>query len=103
VTHLVYSHHHADHAGAAKLLGDNIVRIGHAETRRLLLRDNDATRPAPGSPSRTATRCRSAANGSSWPTTGPTTRRTTSTSISRTTTRSCWSTSSTRDGCPSTT
>jgi NAD(P)-dependent dehydrogenase (short-subunit alcohol dehydrogenase family) len=47
VTHLVYSHHHADHAGAANLFGDDIVRIGHAETRRLLLRDNDANRPAP--------------------------------------------------------
>jgi glyoxylase-like metal-dependent hydrolase (beta-lactamase superfamily II) len=47
VTHLVYSHHHADHAGAANLFGEDIVRIGHAETRRLLLRDNDATRPAP--------------------------------------------------------
>jgi glyoxylase-like metal-dependent hydrolase (beta-lactamase superfamily II) len=47
VTHLVYSHHHADHAGAANLFGDDIMRIGHAETRRLLLRDNDATRPAP--------------------------------------------------------
>ena len=47
VTHLVYSHHHADHAGAANLFGDDVVRIGHAETRRLLLRDNDPTRPAP--------------------------------------------------------
>ncbi|MDX6256687.1 MAG: hypothetical protein QOJ11_3021 [Frankiales bacterium] len=47
VTHLVYSHHHADHTGAANLFGEDIVRIGHAETRRLLLRDNDATRPAP--------------------------------------------------------
>jgi glyoxylase-like metal-dependent hydrolase (beta-lactamase superfamily II) len=47
VTHLVYSHHHADHAGAANLFGDDLVRIGHAETRRLLLRDNDTTRPAP--------------------------------------------------------
>jgi glyoxylase-like metal-dependent hydrolase (beta-lactamase superfamily II) len=47
VTHLVYSHHHADHAGAANLFGDDVVRIGHEETRRLLLRDNDATRPAP--------------------------------------------------------
>jgi glyoxylase-like metal-dependent hydrolase (beta-lactamase superfamily II) len=46
VTHLVYSHHHADHGGAANLFGD-IVRIGHAETRRLLLRDNDVTRPVP--------------------------------------------------------
>jgi len=47
VTHIVYSHHHADHAGAANLFGDEVVRIGHEETRRLLLRDNDPTRPAP--------------------------------------------------------
>lgn len=43
VTHLVYSHHHADHGAAASLF-ENVVRIGHEETRRLLLRDND---PAP--------------------------------------------------------
>jgi glyoxylase-like metal-dependent hydrolase (beta-lactamase superfamily II) len=47
VTHLVYSHHHADHAGAASLFGDDIIRIGHEDTRRLLLRENDPTRPAP--------------------------------------------------------
>jgi glyoxylase-like metal-dependent hydrolase (beta-lactamase superfamily II) len=47
VTHIVYSHHHADHAGAADLFGDDLKRIGHVETRRLLLRDNDRTRPAP--------------------------------------------------------
>jgi glyoxylase-like metal-dependent hydrolase (beta-lactamase superfamily II) len=47
VTHLVYSHHHADHAGASSLFGGNVVRVGHEETRRLLLRDNDPTRPAP--------------------------------------------------------
>ena len=41
VTHLVYSHHHADHTAASSLFGNNVVRIGHAETRRLLLRDND--------------------------------------------------------------
>ncbi|MGW6276962.1 MBL fold metallo-hydrolase [Kribbella sp. NPDC055071] len=46
VTHLVYSHHHADHAGASYLFGD-VVRIGHTETRRLLQRDNDRARPAP--------------------------------------------------------
>jgi glyoxylase-like metal-dependent hydrolase (beta-lactamase superfamily II) len=46
VTHLVYSHHHADHGGAASLF-ENVVRIGHEETRRLLLRDNDPTRPGP--------------------------------------------------------
>jgi glyoxylase-like metal-dependent hydrolase (beta-lactamase superfamily II) len=47
VTHLVYSHHHADHAGAAALFGGDVVRIGHEETRRLLLRDADPARPAP--------------------------------------------------------
>jgi glyoxylase-like metal-dependent hydrolase (beta-lactamase superfamily II) len=47
VTHLVYSHHHADHLGAASLFGDDVVRIGHAETRRLLLGYEDPTRPAP--------------------------------------------------------
>ena len=47
VTYLVYSHHHADHAGAANLFGDALIRVGHEETRRLLLRDDDPTRPAP--------------------------------------------------------
>ncbi len=47
VTHFVYSHHHADHAGAASLFGGEVVRIGHEETKRLLVRDNDPTRPAP--------------------------------------------------------
>jgi glyoxylase-like metal-dependent hydrolase (beta-lactamase superfamily II) len=46
VTHLVYSHHHADHGGAAFLFSD-VVRIGHEETRRLLIRDNDEARPLP--------------------------------------------------------
>ena len=47
VTHLVYSHHHADHLGASSLFGKNVVRIGHTETKRLLARDNDPTRPVP--------------------------------------------------------
>jgi glyoxylase-like metal-dependent hydrolase (beta-lactamase superfamily II) len=47
VTHLIYSHHHADHAGASSLFDPGVVRIGHAETRRLLLRDDDPARPAP--------------------------------------------------------
>ena len=47
VTHLVYSHHHADHGGAASLFGGEVVRIGHEETRRLLLRDDDPARPVP--------------------------------------------------------
>ena len=55
VTHLIYSHHHADHVGASSLFDKNVTRIGHEETRRLLLRDDDPARPAergdvPGSP-----------------------------------------------------
>ncbi len=46
-SHLVYSHHHADHAGAASLFDRDVVRVGHEETRRLLLRDDDPARPAP--------------------------------------------------------
>ena len=44
-THLIYSHHHADHAGASSLFDKNVTRIGHEETRRLLLRDDDPARP----------------------------------------------------------
>jgi glyoxylase-like metal-dependent hydrolase (beta-lactamase superfamily II) len=47
VTHLIYSHHHADHAGASSLFGAGVVRIGHEGTRLLLLRDDDPARPAP--------------------------------------------------------
>jgi glyoxylase-like metal-dependent hydrolase (beta-lactamase superfamily II) len=47
VTHLIYSHHHADHAGASSLFARNVTRIGHEETRKLLLRDDDPARPAP--------------------------------------------------------
>jgi glyoxylase-like metal-dependent hydrolase (beta-lactamase superfamily II) len=47
VTHLVYSHSHADHAGASVLFGPDVVRIGHSECRTLLLRDNDPNRPPP--------------------------------------------------------
>jgi glyoxylase-like metal-dependent hydrolase (beta-lactamase superfamily II) len=49
VTHLIYSHHHADHAGAASLFtrAGDVALIGHEETRDLLLRDADPARPAP--------------------------------------------------------
>ena len=47
VSYLIYSHHHADHAGASSLFETDVVRIGHEETRRLLLRDDDPARPAP--------------------------------------------------------
>src|SRR6266403_4847219 len=46
ITHLVYSHHHADHIGASSLFDRRVTRIGHEDTRRLLLRDDDPTRPA---------------------------------------------------------
>src|SRR5437660_6554266 len=45
VTHLIYSHHHADHVGASSLFDKSVTRIGHEETRRLLLRDDDPARP----------------------------------------------------------
>jgi glyoxylase-like metal-dependent hydrolase (beta-lactamase superfamily II) len=47
VTHIVYSHHHADHVGASSIFGRHVVRVGHAETRRLLDRDNDPAHPIP--------------------------------------------------------
>ena len=47
VTHLIYSHHHADHAGASSLFDHSVTRIGHEDTRKLLLRDDDPARPAP--------------------------------------------------------
>ena len=47
VTYLIYSHHHADHAGASSLFDRGVTRIGHEETRRLLLRDDDPARPPP--------------------------------------------------------
>jgi glyoxylase-like metal-dependent hydrolase (beta-lactamase superfamily II) len=47
VTYLVHTHHHADHGGASSLFGKDVVRIGHEETRRLLLRDDDPARPVP--------------------------------------------------------
>jgi glyoxylase-like metal-dependent hydrolase (beta-lactamase superfamily II) len=45
VSYLVYSHHHADHVGAASLFAKDVTRIGHEETRKLLLRDDDPARP----------------------------------------------------------
>ena len=45
VNYLIYSHHHADHVGASSLFDKNVTRIGHEETRKLLLRDGDPARP----------------------------------------------------------
>ena len=47
VTHLVYSHHHADHLGASSLFGKDVVRIGQTQTRQLLAGENDPARPVP--------------------------------------------------------
>jgi len=45
VTHIVYSHHHADHLGASSLFGRDVVRIGQIETKKLLASEKDPTRP----------------------------------------------------------
>ncbi|MBK3576343.1 MBL fold metallo-hydrolase [Streptomyces sp. MBT65] len=47
VTHLVYSHSHADHIGASSLFGEKVIRVGHRNTRELLRVDADPNRPAP--------------------------------------------------------
>ena len=47
VTHLVYSHSHADHIGASSIFGDDVVRVGHVETGRLLREAGDPNRPPP--------------------------------------------------------
>ncbi|WP_089158193.1 MBL fold metallo-hydrolase [Micromonospora sp. NBS 11-29] len=47
VTHLVYSHSHADHIGAAALFGRGVERVAHVETRRLLREAGDDNRPLP--------------------------------------------------------
>jgi len=86
VTHLVYSHHHADHGGAAFLFDGDVTRIGHEETRRLLLRDNDSARPAPEATFADRYTLEVGASAPSWPGAVPITRRITSTSTSPTTT-----------------
>ncbi|HEV2257314.1 MAG TPA: MBL fold metallo-hydrolase [Streptosporangiaceae bacterium] len=47
VTHLVYSHHHADHIGASSLFGRDVVRIGQVQGKQLLASENDPARPVP--------------------------------------------------------
>src|SRR6478609_8479828 len=47
ITHLIYSHSHADHIGGTPVLGGHPVIIAHEETKRLLARANDPTRPVP--------------------------------------------------------
>ena len=45
ITHVVYSHVHADHIGGVTSLGGHPIVIAQAETNRLLARDNDPNRP----------------------------------------------------------
>ncbi|WP_254280586.1 MBL fold metallo-hydrolase [Haloarcula marina] len=47
ITHLVYSHYHADHIGGASLFDDEVEIIAHEETERLLSQFEDPNRPAP--------------------------------------------------------
>lgn len=47
VTHVVYSHWHADHIGAASLYGDKVKIIAHDKTKELLQRFPDPYRPVP--------------------------------------------------------
>jgi len=47
ITHLIYSHSHTDHIAGANALGKVPTIIAHAETKRLLARDDDPNRPLP--------------------------------------------------------
>lgn len=49
VTHLVYSHSHADHIAGARKLGPVPVIVAHEETKRLLVEAADPERPLPTS------------------------------------------------------
>ncbi|HWU86574.1 MAG TPA: MBL fold metallo-hydrolase [Kofleriaceae bacterium] len=47
ITHVIYSHHHADHIGAADMFPPGVTRIAQAETAALLAADHDPHRPPP--------------------------------------------------------
>jgi glyoxylase-like metal-dependent hydrolase (beta-lactamase superfamily II) len=47
ITHVIYSHSHADHIGGTGELGGHPVIIAHEETKRLLIEANDPNRPPP--------------------------------------------------------
>ena len=47
VTHVVYSHWHSDHIGAASMFGNDVKIISHDITRDLLARWPDPLRPLP--------------------------------------------------------
>ncbi len=80
VNYLIYSHSHADHNGASSLFDKNVTRIGHEETRRLLLRDDDPARPPNEETFQDHRPSRSGASASTSPGTAQTTRPTTSSS-----------------------
>jgi hypothetical protein len=46
VSHLIYTHQHADHIANARVFGD-VVRVVHAETARLIHNEQDSARPMP--------------------------------------------------------
>jgi glyoxylase-like metal-dependent hydrolase (beta-lactamase superfamily II) len=47
ITHVVYSHHHADHIGGAGVLPKEAITIAQASTAALLRREADPNRPIP--------------------------------------------------------
>ena len=47
VTHIIYSHEHTDHIGAASLFPKNATIVAQKETAKLLATRNDPRRPAP--------------------------------------------------------
>jgi glyoxylase-like metal-dependent hydrolase (beta-lactamase superfamily II) len=47
ITHVVYTHAHADHIGAAVRYPDDATYVGHAETAARLERAGDPNRPVP--------------------------------------------------------
>ena len=87
VTHLVYSHHHADHAGASSLFEGRGPGRARGDPAAAAARQRPGPPGAGGDLRRPLHPARWAASASSWPGTAPTTRRTTSTSTSPATTR----------------
>lgn len=48
ITHMIYSHHHQDHVGAAgQIFSDNISYVAHRETADVLANASDPNRPVP--------------------------------------------------------
>ncbi|KAG4429912.1 hypothetical protein IFR05_014601 [Cadophora sp. M221] len=47
ITHVIYSHAHADHIGGVTLFGNKVTTIAHVETARYLTLTPDPNRPVP--------------------------------------------------------